>query len=52
MAKFSEVLTIVNGRNQKQVVCDDGKYPIYGSVGIMGLSLINNSEPTRPDPNS
>ena len=54
MAKFSEVLTIVNGRNQKQVVCDDGKYPIYGSGGIMGyandyiLSLIHISEPTRP----
>ena len=38
MAKFSEVLTIVNGRNQKQVVCDDGIYPIYGSGGIMGYA--------------
>lgn len=38
MAKFSEVLTIVNGRNQRQVVCDDGKYPIYGSGGIMGYA--------------
>ena len=38
MAKFSEVLTIINGRNQKQVVCDDGKYPIYGSGGIMGYA--------------
>lgn len=38
MAKFSEVLTIVNGRNQKQVVRDDGKYPIYGSGGIMGYA--------------
>jgi len=38
MAKFSEVLTIVNGRNQKHVVCDDGKYPIYGSGGIMGYA--------------
>ena len=38
MAKFSEVLTIVKGRNQKQVVCDDGKYPIYGSGGIMGYA--------------
>ena len=38
MARFSEVLTIVNGRNQKQVVCDDGKYPIYGSGGIMGYA--------------
>lgn len=38
MARFSEVLTIVNGKNQKQVVCDDGKYPIYGSGGIMGYA--------------
>ena len=38
MAKFSEVLTIVNGRNQKQVECEDGKYPIYGSGGIMGYA--------------
>lgn len=38
MAKFSEVLTIINGRNQKQVVCDGGKYPIYGSGGIMGYA--------------
>ena len=38
MAKFSEVLTIVNGRNQKQVVCDDGKYPIYGCGCIMGYA--------------
>lgn len=38
MAKFSEVLAIVNGRNQKQVECEDGKYPIYGSGGIMGYA--------------
>lgn len=38
MAKFSEVLTIVNGRNQKAVENPNGKYPIYGSGGIMGYA--------------
>lgn len=34
--KFVDVLEIKNGRNQKQVENPDGKYPIYGSGGIMG----------------
>ena len=34
--KFSDVLDIKNGRNQKQVENPDGKYPIYGSGGVMG----------------
>ena len=38
MAKFSEILTIVNGKNQKKVENDNGKYPIYGSGGIMGYA--------------
>ena len=38
MARFSEVLTIINGRNQKQVENPSGKYPIYGSGGIMGYA--------------
>lgn len=38
MAKLSDVLTIINGRNQKQVECENGKYPIYGSGGIMGYA--------------
>ena len=38
MARFSEVLTIINGRNQKQVENPNGKYPIYGSGGIMGYA--------------
>ena len=38
MARFSEVLTIINGRNQKQVENPTGKYPIYGSGGIMGYA--------------
>lgn len=34
--KFADVLEIKNGKNQKQVESEDGKYPIYGSGGIMG----------------
>ena len=34
--KFSEVLTIKNGRNQRLVECPNGIYPIYGSGGILG----------------
>ena len=36
--KFAEVLEIKNGKNQKQVEDADGKYPIYGSGGIMGYA--------------
>ncbi|MGN0047844.1 MAG: restriction endonuclease subunit S [Bacteroides sp.] len=36
--QWNEVLSIINGRNQSAVVCDDGKYPIYGSGGIMGFA--------------
>lgn len=35
---FDEVLEIRNGRNQKNVENPDGKYPIYGSGGIMGYA--------------
>ncbi len=38
MAKFSEVLSIINGKNQKAVENQNGKYPIYGSGGIMGYA--------------
>lgn len=38
MAKFLDVLTIVNGKNQKKVENPNGKYPIYGSGGIMGYA--------------
>ena len=34
--RFAEVLDIRNGRNQRQVENENGKYPIYGSGGIMG----------------
>lgn len=40
MAKFSEVLCIVNGKNQRKVENPNGKYPIYGSGGIMGYAMI------------
>ena len=36
--KWSEVLTIVSGKNQKNVADKQGKYPIYGSGGIMGYA--------------
>ena len=34
--KFQDVLEIKNGKNQKKVENPDGKYPIYGSGGVMG----------------
>ena len=34
--KFSDVLDIRNGRNQRQVENANGKDPIYGSGGVMG----------------
>ena len=33
---FGDVLEIRNGKNQKSVENPDGKYPIYGSGGIIG----------------
>lgn len=36
--QWSEVLEIINGRSQKNVVDEDGVYPIYGSGGIMGYA--------------
>lgn len=35
---FNDVLTIVNGKNQKTVEDKNGIYPIYGSGGIMGYA--------------
>ena len=34
--KFNEVLEIISGKNQKEVINDKGAFPIYGSGGIMG----------------
>ena len=38
MMIFDDVLTIKNGRNQKAVENPKGKYPIYGSGGVMGYA--------------
>ena len=38
MAKFSKILTIVNGKNQSKVENPNGRYPIYGSGGVMGYA--------------
>ncbi len=38
VSKWNEILTIRNGKNQKQVEDVDGKFPIYGSGGIMGYA--------------
>ena len=35
---FEDVLEIKNGRNQRTVENSEGKYPIYGSGGIMGYA--------------
>lgn len=35
---FEDVLEIKNGKNQRAVENPDGKYPIYGSGGIMGYA--------------
>ena len=36
--KFEDVLVIKNGRNQRAVENPQGRYPIYGSGGIMGYA--------------
>lgn len=36
--KWNDVLTIVSGKNQKEVENPNGKYPIYGSGGAIGRS--------------
>lgn len=38
IVEWNEVLTIKNGKNQKNVIDDNGLYPIYGSGGIMGYA--------------
>lgn len=38
LVNFGEVLEIKNGRNQKRVENPSGRYPIYGSGGIMGYA--------------
>ena len=36
--KWKDILTIVSGKSQKEIEVADGKYPIYGSGGIIGRS--------------
>jgi type I restriction enzyme S subunit len=36
--KWKEILEIKSGKNQKDVVDINGRYPIYGSGGIIGYS--------------
>ena len=36
--RFEDVLEIKNGRNQKAVENPEGRYPIYGSGGVMGYA--------------
>ena len=38
MKTFEDVLEIKNGKNQRAVEDPNGKYPIYGSGGIMGYA--------------
>ena len=38
LKKWSDVLTIVSGKNQKLVTDPNGRYPIYGSGGVMGYA--------------
>ncbi len=35
---FEDVVSIINGKNQKNVENPEGKYPIYGSGGVMGYA--------------
>ena len=36
--KLSELVTIKYGKNQKKVLSNDGKFPIYGTGGLMGYA--------------
>ena len=36
--KWAEVLHIISGKNQRDVVNESGQYPIYGSGGIIGYA--------------
>lgn len=38
LVEWKEVLSIVNGKNQKAVENPDGLYPIYGSGGVMSYA--------------
>ena len=38
VSKWNEILTIRNGKNQKNVEDNNGQFPIYGSGGIIGYA--------------
>ena len=38
ICKIASIANITNGKSQKEVECFKGKYPIYGSGGIIGRS--------------
>ena len=38
LEKWCNILTIVSGKNQETVVSTDGRFPIYGSGGIIGYA--------------
>ena len=38
ISKWNEILTIRNGKNQKNVEDNNGQFPIYGSGGIIGYA--------------
>ncbi len=38
LKRWDEVLNIVSGKDQKAVINPNGKYPIYGSGGVIGYS--------------
>ena len=38
VSKWNEILTIKNGKNQKNVEDNNGQFPIYGSSGIIGYA--------------
>lgn len=45
LKKWSDILTIANGKNQKDVVSPDGQYPIYGSGGVAEISDYRSNSP-------
>ncbi len=43
--QFEDVLNIISGKNQKMVTSNNGRYPIYGSGGIIGRAMKYLCEP-------
>lgn len=37
--KLCELVKIKYGKNQSKVICKNGKYPIYGTGGLMGYAI-------------